>query len=134
MIEHIRDLSTEEKEQAAFVKLNSMLDEQSQKLMEQNIALRVLGTQLSRDSDTVVSEISMKIDTLITPLLVRLKERVKNDAAEAELCQLEKHLNELTEPFLNSLPLERLQLSKREMQLAEYIREGYTSKERNNFV
>ncbi len=134
VIEHIRDLSTEEKEQAAFVKLNSMLDEQSQKLMEQNIALRVLGTQLSRDSDTVVSEISMKIDTLITPLLVRLKERVKNDAAEAELCQLEKHLNELTEPFLNSLPLERLQLSKREMQLAEYIREGYTSKEMSSML
>lgn len=129
IIEHIRDLSTDEKEKSALTKLNSMLDEQSRKLMEQNIALRVLGTQLSNDSDTIIDEVSMKIDTLITPLIGKLKDEITEADLLSRLERLEKHISELTSPFLSRLPLHRLQLSKRELQLAEYIREGYTSKE-----
>ncbi|HAK47383.1 MAG TPA: hypothetical protein DCO79_15870 [Spirochaeta sp.] len=129
VIEHIRDLSTDEKEKAALTKLNSMLDKQSQELMEQNIALRVLGNQLSNDSDIVINEISMKIDTLISPLVEKMKEKASGGILYPELSRLEKHISELTVPFLSRLPLEKLQLSKRELQLAEYIREGYTSKE-----
>ena len=128
VIEHIRDISTEEKEKEALVKLNSMLDEQSQKMMEQNIALRVLGTQLTDDSHLVINEISMKIDALILPLLEELKKQA-DESVSPGLIELEQHINSLTIPFLSKLPLDKLKLSKREIQIAEYIREGYTSKE-----
>lgn len=128
VIEHIRDLSTEEKEKAALVTLNSMLDEQSQKMMEQNIALRVLGTQLSSDSHLVINEIMMKIDTLIMPLINQLKLKADNNIEEG-FTLLEKHINQLIDPFLSKLPFDKLNLSPREIQLAVYIREGHTSKE-----
>lgn len=129
VIEHIRDLSSDRKEKEALVKLNSMLDEQSRKMMEQNIALRVLGTQLSEDSGSVINEISMKIDSLIVPLLDSLKESESPEKSERALYLLEKHIKELTKPFLCRLPLEKLNLSPREIQLAVYIREGHSSKE-----
>jgi len=130
VIEHIRDLSSVEKEKEALIKLNSMLDDQSQKMMEQNIAIRVLGTQLSQDSDVVLSEISMKIDSLILPLLDSIRRTSNNpEKRDSVLTLLEKHIRELTKSFLNKLPLEKLNLSPREVQLATYIREGYTSKE-----
>ena len=129
VIEHIRDIASDQKEKEALIKLNSMLDDQSRKMMEQNIALRVLGDQLSNDSQTVISEISMKIDALIMPLMERLKEETVNEDIRTGLQQVERHLSELTDPFFRQLPLDKLNLSPREMQLASYIREGYTSKE-----
>lgn len=129
IIEHIRDLSSAEKEKEALIKLNSMLDDQSQKMMEQNIAIRVLGTQLSHDSDTILSEISMKIDSLILPLLDTIRTWDNPEKQVSSLALLEKHIRELTKSYLSKLPLDKLNLSPREIQLATYIREGYTSKE-----
>ncbi|MBL7007112.1 MAG: hypothetical protein ISR78_08535 [Spirochaetia bacterium] len=132
VIEHIRDLSSAEKEKEALIKLNSMLDDQSQKMMEQNIAIRVLGTQLSQDSDVILSEISMKIDSLILPLLdsIRTRENLENpEKLTSSLALLERHIRELAKSYLSKLPLDKLNLSPREIQLATYIREGYTSKE-----
>ena len=129
VIEHIRDLASDEKEKDALVKLNSMLDEQSQKMMEQNIALRVLGTQLSNDSDLVINEISMKINSLILPLLETAISKTTGTEQKNDLILIEQHINQLIEPFLRKLPLEMLNLSPREIQLATYIREGRTSKE-----
>jgi DNA-binding CsgD family transcriptional regulator len=129
VIEHIRDLSSAEKEKKALIKLNSMLDDQSQKMMEQNIAIRVLGTQLSHDSDEVLSEISMKIDSLILPLLDSIRSSENPEKRDSGLALLEQHIRELTKSYLSKLPLDKLNLSPREVQLATYIREGYTSKE-----
>ncbi len=129
VIEHIRDISTEEKEKEALVKLNSMLDRQSREMMEQNIALRVLGTQLSKDSHLVLNEISMKIDALILPLLEDIKSRTESDDIRDRIALAEMHLGELTTPFLSELPLDKLNLSPREIQLVFFIREGLTSKE-----
>ena len=129
VIEHIRDLSSAEKEKEALIKLNSMLDDQSQKMMEQNIAIRVLGTQLSHDSDMVLREISMKIDSLILPLLDSIRSSKNPEKRDSGLALLEQHIRELTKSYLSKLPLDKLNLSPREVQLATYIREGYTSKE-----
>jgi DNA-binding CsgD family transcriptional regulator len=132
VIEHIRDISSEEREKEALVKLNSMLDEQSRRVMEQNIALRVLGTQLSKDSHLVINEISMKLDSLIMPLIEDMKAELQDkqdDEMRKRLSLLEKHLGILIKPFLSELPLDKLNLSPREIQLAAYIREGRTSKE-----
>lgn len=129
VIEHIRDISSVEKEKEALRRLNSMLDEQSQKLMEQNIAIRVLGTQLSHDSDSALSEASMKINTLITPLLEALKEQRFSEDFPRYVDLIEKHLRELQKSFLSKLPLDKVQLSQREIQIAAFIYEGYSSKE-----
>ena len=128
VIEHIRDISTEEKEKEALAKLNTMLDQQSQKLMEQNIALRVLGTQIKDDSHTVINEISLKIDSIIVPLIEEMKEKVEPGLADT-LSLLEANIYKLIDPFLCELPLEKMNLSKREIQLADLIRSGFTSKE-----
>lgn len=129
VIEHIRDISSEEKEKDALVKLNSMLDEQTRKLMEQNIALRVLGTQLSKDSHLVINEMSMKLDSIISPLIDQMKYESVDANIRRKLEILDQQLGSLVKPFLSDLPLDKLNLSPREIQLAAYIKEGHTSKE-----
>jgi DNA-binding CsgD family transcriptional regulator len=129
VIEHIQYLSNTKKEKEALATLNNKLNEYSQKMLEQNIALRVLGAQLSQDSEMVLNEISMKIDSLIMPLLDSIKLSVGMEKEKKYLTRITKHIKELTKPFLSKLPLDRLNLTPREIQVATYIREGFTSKE-----
>lgn len=129
VLEHVRDATTLREERDALDDLARELGAQARRLEEQEVALRVLGTHLGRDRDEALKEVSLKIRALIMPLLRELKKGEKDPFRMGKLRMLEKHIDELDVPVISKLPLRDQPLTHRELQVALYIKEGYTSKE-----
>lgn len=129
VLEHVRDATTVHEEREALDTLARELGVQSRRLEEQEVALRVLGAQMSRDRDEALKEVSLKIRALIMPLLRDLKETESDPFRIQKLRMLEKHIDQLDIPVISKLPLREQPLTHRELQVALYIKEGYTSKE-----
>ncbi len=129
VLEHVRDATTHHEKKEALDDLAQELSIQAHRLEEQEIALRVLGSQIGQDRDEALREVSLKIRALIMPLLRNLKEDETNPVKIQKLRMLEKHVDELDVPVISKLPIRDQPLTHRELQVALYIKEGYTSKE-----
>lgn len=129
VLEHVRDATTHHEERDALDELARELGVQSRRLEEQEVALRVLGSQMGQDRDDALKEVSLKIRALIMPLLRDLKKDEVDPYRMRKLRMLEKHVDELDVPVISRLPIREQPLTHRELQVALYIKEGYTSKE-----
>ena len=63
------------------------------------------------------------------PMLHNLKESEEAPERLNRLRELERHIDELDIPVISQLPVTSQPLTHRELQVALYIKEGYTSKE-----
>jgi DNA-binding CsgD family transcriptional regulator len=129
VLEHVRDATTRGEEREALDDLARELSLQSRRLEEQEVALRVLGSQMGQDRDEALKEVSLKIRALIMPLLRDLKKDEDDPYRMRKLSMLEKHIDELDKPVISRLPLQDQPLTHRELQVALYVKEGYSSKE-----
>jgi DNA-binding CsgD family transcriptional regulator len=129
VLEHVRDATTHKEEREALDDLARELGVQSRRLEDQEVALRVLGSRMGQDRDEALKEVSLKIRALIMPLLRDLKRDETDPFRMRKLRMLEKHVDELDVPVISKLPIREQALTHRELQVALYIKEGYTSKE-----
>ncbi len=134
VLEHVQDATTRHEEKEALNDLARELSIQSRRLEEQEVALRVLGTRMFQDRDDALKEVSLKIRALIMPLLRDLKQEETDPLRIQKLHMLEKHVDELDIPVISRLPVREQPLTHRELQVALYIREGYTSKEISGLI
>ena len=105
------------------------LKDQTEKLAESNVALKVLLGHRDEDRNKFEETIIDNINKLVMPYLEkllsgRLTERDRN---LAEIVQ--DHLKEVISPFLNRLSNVNRFLTPQEILVAAYVREGKTSKD-----
>ncbi len=104
------------------------LGSKSQKLEEFNTALKVLLEQRERDKDELEQWVLSNIKNLIIPNVEKLKRiGVKKAATYAGI--LESNLKDLTSSFSQRLSSKYVNLSAREIQVANLVKEGKTSKD-----
>jgi DNA-binding CsgD family transcriptional regulator len=105
------------------------LEIQSLSLSESNIALKVLLKQREADRVDLERKVLSNIRELIAPYLQKLKNgRLGNDEL-ALIHVIEGNLTHIISPFLQNLTITQYNLTPKELQVANLVKEGRTTKE-----
>ncbi len=105
------------------------LQQRSRDLEEVNAALRVLLKNRESDKSDLEERVLVNVKELITPYLQKLKQTRTSSRQQAYLKVLEDNLNEIVSPFYRTLSATYSRLTPKEMQVADMVRQGRTTKE-----
>jgi len=105
------------------------LKEQAVRVKEANAALKVLLKQRDADKIELEEKVLLNVNQLILPYLDKLKRR-KLDAKQKAYAEiLESNLNEIVSPLARSLSSKMLRLSPTELEVANLVHQGKTTKQ-----
>jgi DNA-binding CsgD family transcriptional regulator len=105
------------------------LKNKSLRLEEANTALKVLLEHRKNDRKEMEENIAGNVKTLIVPYLNKLKTTGMKTSQEAYFNILESHLTEIVSPFLANMTTSHANLTPREIQIADLVKEGKSAKE-----
>ena len=133
VISVVRDI-TERKQveqalQEACEEMESKVETRTGELMEANTALKVLLKTREKDRETLEENILSNVKELVLPYLEKIKGRKLDDDVATYLHIVESNLNEIISPFSNKLSSRYYNLTPREIQVANLVRDGKTNKE-----
>ncbi|MGB3222365.1 MAG: LuxR C-terminal-related transcriptional regulator [Desulforhopalus sp.] len=102
---------------------------QRERLEETNIALKVLLRQRDEDKTRIEETICTNVDRLVLPYVERLLQGKLTEQQRTLAEVVESNLREITEPFLRSLAGLKVMLTPQEIEVANMVRGGRSSKE-----
>ncbi|MEE9911548.1 MAG: PAS domain S-box protein [Deltaproteobacteria bacterium] len=105
------------------------LSRKSQKLEDLNTALTVLLNKRSEDLEETRNSILSNVKELILPYLEMMKQSSMDQKSMNLVELIEANLKEIVSPFTNKLSSQYMNLTPKEIQIANFIKEGKTSKE-----
>ena len=105
------------------------LEEKAQNLEEVNTALKVLLKRLDEDKKVIEEKVLFNVRQLVEPNLEKLKIGRLTERQKNLLAILEANLNEVISPFAHRLSNSFIKLTPTEIQVANFIRQGKTTKE-----
>src|SRR4030042_1905770 len=110
-------------------KTEEELKVKSAHLQELNTALKILLERRDEDRHTMEERILYNVKTRIIPHLEKVKQANLTDRLSAYLQVIESQLMDLVSPFARELSTKFLDLTPTQIQIANYIKEGRSSKE-----
>lgn len=105
------------------------LTQKSRNLEEVNTALRVLVEQRETDKKELEERVVANIRQLVIRYIEKLKETRLSEHQKTLLGIVESHLNDVISPFLKKTSALPLQLTPLELQTADLVKEGLSTKE-----
>ena len=105
------------------------LETQNANLEELNAALKVLLKKRDEDKAEIEEKLFLNMRQLIRPYLEKLKKSRLNERQRSYATILESNLDDLVSPFASSLSTEYLRLTPAEIQTADLVRQGKSTKE-----
>jgi len=125
----INEIKVRKKAEDALKKSHDKLEQNTVSLKETNIALKVLLDQRELDKSEIEEKILNNVEKLIFPHLEKLKGNLSELEKNAYLEIIESNLKEIISPFSHNLSNSLLKLSPSEIQVADLIRQGKTTKD-----
>jgi len=107
----------------------NQLEQKTAQLEETNIALTVLLEQREKDKKVIEEDIRHSIENLVLPYLEKLKEAISRPEGKAYLEIMASNLKEMTARFSPDLFGQLSKLTPTEMEIADLIRRGKSTKE-----
>ncbi len=136
----VRDITQRKNDEKALMNAHVILEKTveqrttelkkaNDELSEANVALKILLKKSSEQGMDIEQKVLNNIDSLLLPYLEELSGKL-NNSDNLELCSIiEDNLNQLTSSFSQTLSLKYKNLTPREMQVADLIRHGRSTKE-----
>ena len=125
----------ERKRAEALMKRKSKeLKHHADKLRELNAALKVLLKQREDDKNDLEEKVISNVKELLLPNIEKMKNRKIDPKSKVFLSILETDLQRIISPFTQRLSSKYLGLTPRELQVADLIRQGKSSKEIARFI
>ncbi len=124
-----RKITTCEWAEEELKKREREMEAKSRDLEEANIALKVFLRQREEDKSDLEEKVLSNVKELIEPHVEKLKKTRLTVEQIACVSSIETHLKDIIAPFLRNLTSKYLCLTPREIQIANLIKEGKTSKE-----
>jgi len=124
----VKEIAIRKQAEEALKESHDKLKHSSISLKESNIALKVLLKQREQDKKEVEEKILANVETLIFPYLEKLKGIRSEFEKNVYLDIIESNLKEIISPFI-SFSSNFLKLSTAEIQIADLIRQGKTTKD-----
>jgi len=100
-----------------------------ERLEETNIALRVLLRQRDEDKTRIEETIYTNVDRLVLPYVERLLQGRLTEKQQTLIEVVDMNLRDIISPFLRSLSALTMLLTPQEIEVANMVRSGRTSKE-----
>ena len=105
------------------------LKTKSDKLAEYNTALTVLLNKRAEETEEVEQRILSNVKELVIPYIDAVRKSCPGPQSEVHINMLETSLREIIAPFSHKLSSRYLNLTPKEIQIANFIKEGRSSKE-----
>ena len=128
-VESIRDITEHKQTEEALRSRERELKDKSVNLEEANAALRVLLRHREEDKTALENAILANVKELILPCIEKLRHTRLSDSQTMHLGTLESSLNQIISPFLQKMAAIYSHFTPSEIQTANLIRSGKTSKE-----
>jgi PAS domain S-box-containing protein len=125
----IHDITERKQAEEVLLKREAALKIQTDELEEVNTALRVLLKRREEDKTELEEKILSNVKELVAPCLERLRNTGLNAKQAAHVETLESNLTDIISPFAHRLSSKYLNLTPTEIQIADLIKEGRTTKE-----
>jgi PAS domain S-box-containing protein len=132
-IETVRDITERKQMELALQKRESDLEIKTHELKDLNAALRFLLKQRDDDRNIVEEKLLSNIKLLILPYIEKLKGQI-DTGSRSYINVLESNLRDIVSPFAQKLSTQYLNLTNKEVQIANLIKEGLSTKEIANFL
>jgi DNA-binding NarL/FixJ family response regulator len=110
-------------------KREQALELKSRSLEEANTALKVLLQHREEDKAALEEQVLANVRKLVLPYLENLKHLHLNEKQAAQVKIAEENLKQIVSSFLHNLTSSYLELTPREIQVANLVKEGKTTKE-----
>ena len=108
---------------------NRLLQIEREKVEDTNTTLEVLLEKRDQDRAEIEEQLLANVKQLTAPLLEKLR-RTKLDTAQEQLVKIiQANLEEITAPFINRLSSKHLNLTPMELQVANHVKQGRSTKE-----
>jgi len=105
------------------------LELQKQSLEEANTALKVLLRRREEDKEELEAKVLKNVRELVSVYISKLKEIGLNPRQRQYVEIIESHLNDITSSFLYDLSGKYTNLTPKEIQVADLVKQGKTTKE-----
>ena len=105
------------------------LESHSKELENTNTALRVLLKQVNENKTEMENKVMDNFARLIAPYLDTLEENLSNTPQQEYIKVIKENIQKITSAFSMTLSSSFLNLSPREIQVADLVRHGRTNKE-----
>jgi len=128
-VESVRDITDRKQYEDAINKREKELGNKTRELEDMNAALRVLLKQRESDRKEFEEKILTNIKVLILPHIEQLKMQLRTGENRRHIDILESNLKEIVSPFARTLSAVYSNLTNREIQIANLIKEEKTTKE-----
>jgi PAS domain S-box-containing protein len=129
----ITDISQQKKEKNFLelrVKQRTLeLENKTKGIEEVNTALRVLLNKREEDKTILEERMLLNVRELVIPYIERIRETPLNASQKVCLDIMESTLGDIVSPFLHKLSLKFLNLTPSEIQVANFVKFGKTTKE-----
>ena len=110
------------------IRAEEQLEIESIALENKNIALKEVLKKLHEQKKEIATRVQANVDKIIMPIFALLEKHVNSrDASVLKL--LKKNLEDVTSPFTNSISKKFLSLSPVEIQICNYIKNGFSTKD-----
>ncbi len=113
----------------AHEELEKKVKERTIDLEEVNTALKVLLKKREEDNTAIEEKMLFNVNELVMPILEKLKTSRLDRRQKAYTEILESNLNDIVSPFLRGLSINHLKLTPTEIQVANLVKLGKTTKE-----
>ena len=125
----LRDITKRKLTEKALREKEEELRLKNKNLEEMNAVLRVLLERMNEDKTEMEEKVLLNIQELIMPYLEKLK-KTRLDIRQGSLVSiLESNLNDIVLPFARELTTKYLKFTPSEIQVANLIKQGKTTKE-----
>jgi len=128
------DITKRKQAEEALIEKEKELETQSKNLEEINTALKVLLERKDEAKKELEEKVLCNMRELAMPYIEKLKKRALNGEQRAYLDILERNLNDIISPFSRRLSSIYMNLTPAEIQVADLIKQGKTTKEIAEFL
>ncbi len=141
----VRDITQRKKDEQALQNAHTILEKTvaqrtaelkkaNKELSEANVALKILLKKSSEQGGEIEKKVLNNIDNLILPYLEELSAKLQNKENMGLCTTIKKNLEHLTSSFSQTLSVRYRNLTPREIQVADLIRHGRSTKEMADFL
>jgi DNA-binding CsgD family transcriptional regulator len=123
------DITALKRTEEALRARETQLEEQKQSLEEANIALKVLLKQREADKAELERKVLANLKDLVFPYVEKLKAATLHPREKTMVEIVDTHLRDIISPFLQQMANAGILLTPQELQVAQLVKDGKTTKE-----